>query len=149
MDELPALLLMLIVPRYVPDNNCPERTETVSVCGVLMLPLGEIDSQVTPPLDPEALTENLTDLNEVIEIICCWIVVLPAVVSNDSDVGENDKRVPLCSAHAKGIPIGIMARSRTAPADRLRITKLLLLLFRGGNSTLSSVAREGDSCSSG
>ena len=71
IDELPALLLMLIVPLYIPAASCDERTDTVSVCGVLRTPLGEIESHVTLPLDPLALTVMRTDLNVVTEIVCC------------------------------------------------------------------------------
>ena len=70
-DDVPALLLMLIVPRYVPATSFAELTETVSVCGVLIVPLGEIESQVTPPLDPFALTEMRTALDALTETVCC------------------------------------------------------------------------------
>lgn len=86
----------------------------VRVFGVLRVPDGETESQVIPPLDPEALTENLTVLEAVTETDCCWIVVLPAVAVNDNDVGENEKVVPPCSAQAEGIPSEIIASSRVA-----------------------------------
>ena len=97
-DVFPELLLMVTVPLYVPAASCAGRTATVSVCGVVRLPLGETDSHVTPPLDPEALTENRTDLDAVTEIVCCCVAVLPAVALNESDAGETDRRVPPRSA---------------------------------------------------
>lgn len=71
IDELPVLLLMLTVPLYVPAVSCAGRTDTVRVCGVLRLPLGEMESHVTPPLDTEALTEIRIDLDAETEIVCC------------------------------------------------------------------------------
>ena len=58
IEEVPALLLILILPLYVPAVSCAARTETVSVCGVVRVPLGATDSHVVPPLDPDALTEK-------------------------------------------------------------------------------------------
>lgn len=58
IDEVPALLPILIVPRYVPAGNCRVPTETVRVCGVIRVPLGDTVSHVAPPLDPDALTEK-------------------------------------------------------------------------------------------
>lgn len=57
-DEVPALLLILIVPLYVPAASCVARIETASVCGVVSVPLGATDSHAAPPLETDELTEK-------------------------------------------------------------------------------------------
>jgi hypothetical protein len=74
----------------------------------------ETESQVVPSLVPEALTDILIPLAEETESDCCWIAVLPNATVNDRLVGVTEKVVPPCSAQARGIPIGIIAKNRAA-----------------------------------
>lgn len=108
--------------------SCPGRTETVSVAGVLLAE-DETESQVLPPLDVAALTENRIGFDAKTEMVCCWTAVLPACAVNESEDGETDRFDWLCSAHAERIPIGIIAESRTALRVRSVFTKVLLIRF--------------------
>lgn len=98
----------------MPAGSRAGSTETARVRGVVRVPEGETESQVIPPVDPDALTENRIDLYAETEIDCCWIAVLPAVTVNDSEVGEIERVDPLCSPCAKGIAMGIIVKSAAA-----------------------------------
>jgi hypothetical protein len=56
--------------------------------GVLRDPEGETESQLRPPLVPDALTEISIVLVSVIVRKLLTGVVLPAVAVNENDVGE-------------------------------------------------------------
>ena len=62
---------------------------TVTVSGVRPLPEGDTVSQTIPLLDPFALTEIPTEVEEVIDNCVAEETVLPAVALREIDVGVN------------------------------------------------------------
>jgi hypothetical protein len=77
-----------MVPVYVAAASPVGFAETLIVCGVVRVPEGDTESQIKPPLAPEALTEIRTAVESVTESDLWMIVALPAAAAKDSEVGE-------------------------------------------------------------
>ncbi len=85
---------IVTVPLKVPAANPDGFAVTVNVWGVVRLPEGETESQVRPPLVPEALTPILTVLVAVTDNDPRMDLVLPAVAVNENEVGERVRELP-------------------------------------------------------
>ena len=84
---------------------------------MVRVPEGETDSQVRPPLWPDALTENRVRLPALTAREFLRVVELPAVAENDNEAGETVIHPPSWAIDME-VQIGLATRAANVSTTR-------------------------------